>query len=464
MEGRGRQDLNLETDTLTTHCCGNKGHERNRYSQGELFPDRWSRIGYAARKDGIVFNNLLTHINTESLREAYSALDGRKAVGIDRISKKEYGKELESNLLDLERRIQNGSYKPQVKREVLIPKANGKSRPIAISVFEDKMVEWVIGRILENVYEPIFIRNSFGFRPNKSAHDAIKAVYQSLKDNRRPNVVEIDFASFFNTIPHRKLIKTISRRISDRRLKGLIGRFLKVGILEETGKLAIPEMGTPQGSIMSPILANIYLHEVLDEWFIRNHATYSNIIVRYADDAVFFFKSEEKARKFAAELFKRVNEYGLRLNEDKTMVISFRKDECASFDFLGFTFYWGRKPESGKRILKLKTRKETLHKKMQEFYHWIKKMRNSLRTGEIWKTARAKLAGHYNYFGYWMNRAKLNHFYQEAVRSLYKWMNRRSQKISFTWETFQQKLVFNNIPVPPEISKLRQLGWNPYAI
>lgn len=464
MEGRGRQDLNLETDTLTTHRGGKLGHEGERYSQGELFPDRWSRIGYAARKGGIVFNNLLTHINTESLREAYKALDGRKAVGIDRISKKEYGKKLESNLLDLEKRIHNGSYKPQVKREVLIPKANGKRRPIAISVFEDKMIEWVIARILENVYEPSFIRNSFGFRPNKSAHDAIKAVYLSLKDNQRPNVVEIDFASFFNTIPHKKLIKIISKRISDRRFKGLIGRFLKVGILEETGKLMIPEMGTPQGSIMSPILANVYLHEVLDGWFIRNQASYNNIIVRYADDAVFFFKSEEKAHRFVEELFKRVKEYGLKLNEDKTKIISFRKDEYTSFDFLGLTFYWGKKPESGRRVLKLKTRKETLHKKMQEFYHWIKEMRNRMKTREIWKTARTKLTGHYNYFGYWMNRSKLNHFYWEAIRSLYKWMNRRSQKISFTWETFQRKLRYNGIPVPPEVSKLRQLGWNPYAI
>ncbi len=464
MEGRDRRDLNLDTDTHATHRGGKAGHETEKEPQGELFPDRWSRIGFAARKEDMVFNNLLTHINIESPREAFNALDGAKALGIDGISKKEYGKNLTRNLGELEQRIHNGSYKPQVKREVLIPKTDGKTRPIAISCCEDKLVEWVVGKILESAYEPVFIRNSFGFRPYKSAHGAIKAVYYSLKDNRRPHVVEIDFASFFNTIPHKKLLKTISKRISDRRFKGLIGRFLKAGILVQSGKLTTPEMGTPQGSIMSPVLANIYLHEVLDSWFMRNYASYSDIIVRYADDAVFFFKSEEKARRFVEELFIRVGTYGLKMNENKTKMISFRKNEHTSFDFLGFTFYWRTKPGTGRRVLKLKTRKETLIKKIQEFYHWIKEERNRRRTRELWEVARAKLTGHYNYFGYWMNAPKLNHFYWEAVKSLFKWMNRRSQKISFTWEVFQRKLVYNKIPAPPHVSQLKQLGVNPYAI
>jgi RNA-directed DNA polymerase len=465
MEGRDRQNLNLDTDTLAAHRGGViRGHEKEKESQGELFPDRWSRIGFAARKVDIVFNNVLTHINVDSLREAYRALNGAKAVGIDGISKKEYGKDLEENLMELVKRIHNGSYKPQTKKGALIPKAEGKTRPTAISVFEDKLVEWVLGKILVSIYEPVFIRNSFGFRPNKSAQGAIKAVYNSLMGNRRPNVVEIDFASFFNTIPHKKLIKIISKRISDRRFKGLIGRFLKVGILEQSGKLTIPEMGTPQGSVMSPILANIYLHEVLDEWFMKNHASHSNIIVRYADDAVFFFRTEEKARQFVEELSNRVNEYGLRLNRDKTKMISFRKDEHNSFNFLGFTFYWARKNRTNQRILKLKTRKETLHEKIQEFYHWIKEERNRVRSGELWKMARVKLAGHYEYFGYWMNAPKLNHFYHEAIRSLFKWMNRRSQKISFSWIEFQRKLKYNNVPAPPHVSQLKQLGWNPYAL
>lgn len=330
--------MNLETGTRARHSEGTREQEREELLQGELFPSRWSRIGYAAQKKDTVFNNLLTHINVETLLEAYRVLDGNKALGIDGISKKEYGKELEENIDDLVKRIHNGSYKPQDKREVLIPKANGKVRPIAISCFEDKLVEQVIGKILECVYEPIFIRNSFGFRPNKSAHNAIKAVYCSLKDNRRPHVIEIDFASFFNTIPHRKLIKIIGKRISDTRFNGLIGRFLKVGILDELGNTKEPDTGTPQGSIMSPVLANLYLHEVLDEWFMKNYASYNDIIVRYADDAVFLFKSEEKAKKFVEDLSGRVGMYGLSLNKDKTKLISFEKTGHASFDFLGFTF------------------------------------------------------------------------------------------------------------------------------
>ena len=458
-EERDRQNVAFSTDTQPTHGGGKTGHNE---IQGELFPNRWLKIGYAAGKKDVVFNNLLTHINEESLLEAFTALDSNKAVGIDGISKKKYGENLEENVKDLTHRIHNGSYKPQTKREVLIPKGNGATRPIAISSFEDKLVEWVVGRILTILYEPIFIRNSFGFRPSKSAHNAIEAVYYSLKDNRRPYVVEIDFARFFNTIPHRRLMKIISKRITDKRFKGLIGRFMKVGILDQSGRLSMPEEGTPQGSIMSPVLANIYLHEMLDSWFIENYASYNSVIVRYADDALFFFRSKEKADQFVQDLFKRVNEYRLELNRDKTRTIDFRKDQNNSFDFLGFTFYWVSK--NNRRLLSLKTSKKTLHKKMQEFYNWVKMIRSRVKVKEIWKVAAAKLAGHYNYYGYWMNYTKLNHFYWEAIKSLYKWLNRRSQKKSFGWIEFGRKLEYNNVPRPPKMSQLKQLGWNPYAV
>jgi group II intron reverse transcriptase/maturase len=459
VEGRDRQNVAFSTDTQSTHGGGKTGHNE---IQGTLFPNRWLKIGYAASKKDMVFNNLLTHINEESLLEAFTALDNNKAVGIDGISKKKYGENLEENVKDLTHRIHNGSYKPQPKREVLIPKGNGATRPIAISSFEDKLVEWVVGRILTILYEPLFIRNSFGFRPSKSAHNAIEAVYYSLKDNRRPYVVEIDFARFFNTIPHRRLMKIISKRISDNRFKGLVGRFMRVGILDQSGKLSKSEEGTPQGSIMSPVLANIYLHEMLDLWFIENYASYNSIIVRYADDALFFFRSKEKANQFLQDLFKRVKEYRLELNREKTKTIDFRKDQNNSFDFLGFTFYWVCK--NNRRLLSLKTSKKTLHKKMQEFYNWVKMIRSRVKVKGIWKVAAAKLAGHYNYYGYWMNYTKLNHFYWEAIKSLYKWLNRRSQKKSFGWIEFCRKLEYNNVPRPPKMSQLKQLGWNPYAV
>ncbi|MFT5207474.1 MAG: RNA-directed DNA polymerase [Candidatus Omnitrophota bacterium] len=423
----------------------------------QLYPNPWLRIGYAARKEGVMFGGLLCHFNAETLREAYNALDPSKAVGLDGISKKVYGENLDGNLEDLVTRIHKGSYKPQVKREVLIPKADGKKRPIAISVFEDKLVEWVLGKVLESMYEPIFIRNSFGFRKNKSTHQAIQATYHSLKGDNRSNVVEIDFANFFNSIPHRKLMKILSQRTNDSRFKSLIGRFLKAGILEQSGRLSQPSSGTAQGSVMSPILANIYLHVVLDTWFLENYASYNSIIVRYADDAVFFFRSKAKADQFTESLGERVKAYGLELNLEKTNIINFKVEGNNSFTFLGFTFYWDKKRRGIKPSLKFKTQKKRLLKKIHEFSHWIKSIRSQMKLQKIWELAKLKLIGHYNYYGYGCNRAKLSHFYHEAIRSLFKWLNRRSQKKSYTWGSFWRRLQNIPLPTPPPMYKLKHL-------
>ena len=459
MEERDQQQLALNQSTLSRYSTGHKEPIWNSSGQIEMFPNRWLRISFAARKSNITFENLLCHFKVDSLREAFNALDANKALGIDGICKKVYSNDLEANLKDLENRIHKGSYRPQSKREVMIPKSNGKERPIAISCFEDKLVEYVLAKVLESVYESIFIRNSFGFRPKKSADRAIRASYHSLKDNKRRYVVEIDFASFFNSIPHKKLMKILSLRISDRRLKGLIGKFLKIGILDQSGDITNPDKGTPQGSVMSPILANLYLHYVLDTWFLDNYASYSNIMVRYADDAVFFFKKREVAETFLQSLKKRTEEYGLSLNQEKTKMIDFGKNEEYSFHFLGFTFYWGKKKKYVKRQLKIKTQQKKLHSKIRSFYLWIKSIRSCLKLKDIWKIAKLKLQGHYNYYGYAMNIRKLNHFYYEAIRSLFKWLNRRSQKRSFTWKKFMRKLKFNPLPKPPCMAKLKHLEW-----
>jgi RNA-directed DNA polymerase len=339
-ELRGRQNLNLTTDTQTTLGGGNNGHREDQIRM-DFLPNRWVRIGLAAQDKTLVFGNLMTHVNENSLREAFRAIDGSKALGVDGISKSEYGKNLQENLRALAERVQRGTYRPQPKREVLIPKGKGKTRPIAIACFEDKLVDWVVGKILSLVFEPIFIRNSFGYRPNKSAEGAIKACYYSLCKNTRKHVVEIDFSSFFNTIPHRKLMKVIGKRISENRFKGLIGRFLKAELI--TREETIPGVvGTPQGSIMSPILANIYLNEVIDQWFMRNHASYNNVIVRYADDALFFFKHEEDAEKFLSDLNERVEKYGLSLNSEKTHIITISKNNHKHFHFLGSNSHFNK--------------------------------------------------------------------------------------------------------------------------
>ncbi len=451
-ERREQQNFHLNRDGHSMHSQGLNGDKW----KGQPFLNRWLRISLRAQDKSSVFNNLLTHLNVETLTEAYNALDGTKALGVDQVSKKTYGKNLNNNLADLEMRIKHGSYKPSPKKEVLIPKSNGKMRPIAIACFEDKLVDYVVAKILTEVFEPMFIKNSFGFRPRKSAHDAIKACYYSLKDNKRPMVVEIDFTNFFNTIPHKKLMKIVEKKIADCKFKGVIRKFLKAPTLKGSGELEKGICGTPQGGLMSPILANIYLNEVVDQWFLKNHSSYNKIIVRYADDGVFFFKREDNAKKFLMEFKERIESFGLSLNDDKTHTINFNKNQNQSFNFLGFTFYWGK--QNKKSFLKVKTQKEKLIKSIQEFYTWIKLVRNQMKLANIWKIACAKLRGHYNYFGFWMNGKKLQHFYFEAMKSLFKWLNRRSQKRSYTWEGFNERLKNQPLPEPKHASELMKLG------
>lgn len=458
MERRERQNLNREHSSSSSRGTGD-----TRSAARSLELNSWARIGLSAKNPGLIFNNLFCHFKVENLRQAFQALNGSKAVGIDGISKAEYAKDLDSNLKDLEARLHIGTYRPQAKREILIPKANGKTRPIAISCFEDKLVEWTIGKILESVYEPLFIRNSFGFRPRKSPDDAIKANFNILKDDKRPFVVEIDLANFFNTVPHRKLMKLLRRRINDRKLLGLIARFLKVDILNQEGVTKATEVGTPQGSIMSPILSNIFLNYALDQWFIENHASENAVIVRYADDAVFMFSKETQAKDFLVALRERLAEYKLSVNEDKTAIINFAKGKENIFSFLGFTFFWNKRKGWNKINLVIKTQKDKLAKKIQEYTEWIKLNRSRLKRKEIWSITASKLRGHYNYYGYFCNRGKLTLFYKSVIGDLFKWLNRRSQKKSYNWGQFMQLLKSDSLPRPPEANKLKQLGWSPYA-
>lgn len=456
MERREQQKLNREHSSQPGHRT--RMAEKKGYTLGS-----WARIGLLAKDREMVFNNLFSHINEENLRQAFRAIDGSKAAGIDNITKKQYAEDLDERLQDLKERLHLGTYRPQAKREVLIPKANGSTRPIAIGCFEDKIVEWTAGKILESVYEPIFIRNSFGFRPRKSADDAIKANYNILKDDKRPWVVEIDLKSFFNTVPHDKLMEILSYRINDRKLMGLIRRFVKADIIKQDGEKLTSTIGTPQGSVMSPILANIYLHHVLDKWFVANHGSKDAVMVRYADDAVFMFSHEEKARAFLKELEDRLTKYGLALNSDKTGIINFKKGKEQVFHFLGFTFYWNHRKGWNKINLVIKTQKDKLFKKVTEYRDWLRKTRSRHTTKEIWKITAAKLRGHYNYFGYHCNRSKLMHFYCAVKQTMFKWLNRRSQRKSFSWKQFAAKLLSNPLPIPPGPTQLKKLGWSPYV-
>lgn len=449
-----RSPQNLDLTKSPWHLCNQSLAAR----RSGWVPDlRWTvRISLRTQKDkSAVFSNLMKHINLDTLKEAVGALDGTKALGVDGVSKSAYTVNLESNLEDLLNRIQQGSYRPKPKREVLIPKANGKTRPLAIACFEDKVVDWVVSKILSAAYESLFIRNSFGYRPNKSANGAIAACFNSLKGGRRTHVVEMDFKSFFNTIPHRKLVKVLGEKIKDHRLQRLIVRFLKSEIIRGE-EVEATTCGTPQGGLMSPVLANIYLHKVLDQWFLENWANKSRTIVRYADDAVFFFTKEEDATHFLEQLKERTEDYGLMLHPEKTRKLRMNKASKESFDFLGFTFYWGK--QGSRRELKVKTQKDKLLKAIREFYLWCKTIRNRLKLSEIWKLAKAKVEGHLNYFGYAINNLKCHHFCYEAIRSLYKWLNRRSQKRSYSWEGFEDRLKQMPLYKSLEKRKWKQLG------
>lgn len=256
-------------------------------------------------------------------------------------------------------------------------------------------------------------------------------------------------------------MKLVKKKIGSKKLLSLIHRQLVAKIQNESEELVIPDVGTPQGGIVSPILANIFLHYALDEWFQENYKGQAEL-VRYADDAIFFFKKKESAEEFLATLKLRLLKFKLQLNEEKTKIINFSKDSFEVFDFLGFTFYRGRKRKSRGRLLTVKTSKAKLNKAISEFTQWIKLKRSAKETKELIKMVNSKLRGHYNYFGYWCNRHKLHRYYTEVLKILFKWLNRRSQRKSFDYEKFA-KVIVKKILQPPELGKLKQIGRNPYA-
>ena len=314
-----------------------------------------SRINSAATKKTTGrFTHLMHHLNEFNLRQAFRQCDGAKASGIDQITKEEYGKDLTTNIENLVDQIHRGGWRPKPSREKLIPKPTGGFRPLAIGCLEDKIVQNLCGKILEAIYEPIFHRHSFGFRPGKNTHQAIARLHQEIR-LRKENctVVEMDIEKFFNNINHQKLLELIKLRISDQHFLRLIKRMLKNSILSEDGELKANEVGAPQGSPISPIFSNIYLHSILDQWFEDNWSAKGQI-VRYADDAVFVFNNEQDATEFQAALKEQLEKEGsIKLNVDKSGLTKFSESKPeGDIPFLGFIFYWGRSP-TFKKLLKV---------------------------------------------------------------------------------------------------------------
>jgi group II intron reverse transcriptase/maturase len=437
----------LEGVNSHTQCC--KATSMNHRVQEKTETKLQHIIKVTQDKPSYKFTTLVHLLNEEYLASCFAELKENKASGVDGISKDGYGKELKTNLQKLISRMKTMSYRPQPVRRVYIQKDTGKDRPIGIPSVEDKVVQMGIAKILEAIFDPSFIEDSYGFRKKKSGHDALKRVNEEILFKKVNYVIDADIEGFFDNIDHKWMVEFLRHRIMDRKLIRLIVRFLKSGIMEE-GKYYEMDEGTPQGGILSPILANIYLHYVLDLWIekkLKKEMKGYVSIIRYADDFIILAQNKSEGEEILNELQERMNKFGLNLSKEKTQMIEFgrfaeerRGKKPKTFDFLGFTHYCDKTRE-GRFKVGRKTSKRKYKQKMKNISVWIKRIKNKLKISEIWKTLNIKLKGHYLYYGISGNSRMIERFYHQIRRLVFKWMNRRSQRKSWSWEEFDKYLA-----------------------
>jgi RNA-directed DNA polymerase len=411
-----------------------------------LTPTKLALISRRARQDSkLRFTSLAHLLNTGFLRECYLSLGKEKACGIDGKSWHEYGEHLEENLEDLVQRLKARKYKPLPARRVYIPKNDKETRGLGLPAIEDKIVQKGIARILEAIYEADFMDCSYGFRPNRSCHQALKVLNDTIMFKPVSYVIEADIKGFFDNVSHDWMMKFLQVRIGDSSLLLLIRRFLKAGYAE-SGKLIRTEQGTPQGGNLSPMLANIFLHYVLDLWFdkcVKPVVRGQCHLVRYADDFICMVQHQQSAREIERKLRERFAKFGLSLHPEKTRTISFGRSErdnahrqgrkSNTFDFLGFTHYCGRS-RRGKFLLGRKTSVKSFRRSCEQMNTWLRQVRSVMCIRDIWPLYVAKLRGHYNYYGVSGNSRMIAKFGHVAFRALKKWLNRRSQHKSLTWK------------------------------
>ena len=431
------------------------------HRSGEPMATKLRRIAEKARKDpGFKFTSLYHLMNEELFRGCFQRLRKDAAAGIDKMTKETYAANLETNLAGLVERLHRMAYLPQAVRRTYIPKpGSAKERPLGIPCFEDKLVQAGLVRILESIYEQDFIEDSYGFRPARSCHDALKTL--SLTMDRKPinHIVEADIKGFFDNVNQEWLLKFLAHRVGDKRIQRMVKRILKAGVAED-GSVTISDDGTPQGGVISPLLANIYLHYALDLWFeriYRKSCTGYARLIRYADDFVVCFQFKADAERFRVELGQRLGKFNLEVEPTKTKVLEFgrfavqsakKKGERAeTFDFLGLTHYCGSTRNGrGFRMKRVTARKKFIAK-LRIFKEWLLKAR-ALKTKELWEIVRTKLRGHYNYYGVTDNYRGLLRFDQAVKRLLFKWLNRRGKRSCLNWEEFNKLLKRFPLPKP----------------
>jgi RNA-directed DNA polymerase len=381
---------------------------------------------------------LINRVNEESLKEAHRHQKTGKAVGVDGVTKEEYGANLDENVKRLINRMKTFKYIPQAVRRTYIPKPNGKMRPLGIPAYEDRLVQSVMAEILNDVYEPRFLECSYGFRPKRSAHDVVKYINQTIMTKKVNYILDADIKGFFDNLDQRWLMKFLEHDIADRNFLRYVSRFLKSGIMDEGNKLE-SDKGTPQGGQISPVLANVYLHYVLDQWYeivLKKYAKGEIYYVRYADDFLMMFQHEEEAVRVLELLKARLAKFGLEIAEDKTRILPIGrfKGTKEDFDFLGFTFF-NTKTRDGKYRLGVRTSKKKLKSKKQTVKEWLK-TRLTKPVAETMRLINLSLAGHYNYYGVNGNFHAIQGFWKYVKYTTYRMLNRRDQKGKFRYAKF----------------------------
>lgn len=409
------------------------------------------RIADLARKaPEMAFTSLAHHIDVEWLHVAYRQTRKDGAVGVDGQTAEMFAADLEGNLQRLLDGFKSGTYRAPPVRRVHIPKGDGRSRPIGIPTFEDKVLQRAVARALEAIYEQDFLDCSYGFRRGRSAHQALEKLSGRLMKMGGAWVLEVDIQGYFDSIDHGHLRTFLAGRVRDGVIRRAIDKWLKAGVLEG-GELVRPADGTPQGGVISPMLANIYLHEVLDRWFerdVRPRLKGAAFLIRYADDFVIAFEQEADARRVWNVLPKRFGKYGLTLHPEKTRLIDFRRPsqdgQRETIDLLGFTHYWGRS-RKGTRVVKRKTSSSRFSRALRTLAEWCRRNRHVIIAAQH-TALTLMLRGHYSYFGVTGNWTALVRFAYAASRVWQKWLNRRSQRTTMPWDRFS--LLLKRYPLP----------------